>query len=148
MLPKEPPQLTAADAKPIAKRLHPVHPVVERAVGNERQRTRDGAGGAAPAGELGGALGPAAEARPEAGVLRGGGRRKEAAVLEPGGSCRADRAAVDPGREHADEEPAIESLVTRLEGAIAAAGIAQVHAPTIAHPARGRSRFSDLTTGG
>ena len=59
-------QLAAADAQPLGQRLDVGVLAVERAVGDQRQRPAHRVGGAAPEGEVGRDLGPAAQAGAEA----------------------------------------------------------------------------------
>ena len=70
----------------------------------------------------GGQLRPAAEARPEAGPLGGGGGIEEPAAVVVRYPGRTDGAAVDPGRGDADEEEPIEPGVPGVERALAGRG--------------------------
>ena len=68
MLAEQPPQLPLADAEPLGQGLDVA--VVERAGLDQRQRARDGVRRAAPGAEFGRGFRPAAQAGPEAGLLR------------------------------------------------------------------------------
>ena len=117
---------------------------VECALGDQRQRAAHRVGGAAPEGEVGRDLGPAAQAGPEPRLLRGRGRGEEAAVLELGQARRADRPAVDAGRGDAHEHTAVEAGVVGLEGAVVGSAVEQFHDRNLGCAGVGRSRFSDL----
>ena len=124
---EQPAELATADAQPVGQRVDPRLAAVQAAVGDERQRARDGVRGAPPGREVGRRLRAAAQARTEPRLLRGRGRREEAAVLELGAAGGTDRPAVDAGRGDADVDAAVVALVPRLEDPPAGYAIQQVH---------------------
>ena len=140
---EQPAQLPAADAQPLGQRLDAGLVLVQRALGDQRERAAHGIGRAAPEGKVGRDLGPAAQAGPEARLLRRGGRGEEPAVLEFRRARRADRPAVDAGRGHAHEHPAIEAGIVALEGAVVGLAIEQFHEGSFSRARGRRSRFSD-----
>ncbi len=71
----------------------------------------------------------------------------ELAVLELGRPCRTHGTAVDPRRRHAHEDAAVETLVARLERAVARLGIEPRHAMKVVAVGTRRSRFSDMVDG-
>jgi len=119
MLVEQAAQLAFAHAKAFRKRADSAFIAVETAFGDQRQRTRHRVGRAAPGRGVGRDLGPASEARAEAGTLRRRGTREEAAILALRRACWADRPAIDAGRGDADEEPAVETRIARRKRAIA-----------------------------
>src|SRR6185437_2839756 len=142
MLVEQAPELAPADAEPLGQRLD-AGVGVERAVGHERQRARHRVRAAAPEGEVGRGLRPAAQAGPEPRLLRRRRRGEEAAIGEFGRAGGADRPAIDPGRGHADEKPAVETRVARGECAVTGLMVEYVHEPSMAFLTAAHSRFSD-----
>ena len=91
---EEPAQMAGADAEPRGELVDAA--VVERAGVDQAQRPPDGGRGAQPGGRARRRLRPAAQAGPEARLLRGGGAGRSAGALRAA-SRRADRSAVDAG---------------------------------------------------
>ena len=139
------PQLPTADAKSPGQGLDVGVLAVECAVGDERQRPAHRVGRAAPEGEVGRDLRPAAQAGPKARLLRSGGRGEEAAVLELGRARGADRPAIDAGRGAAHEDMAVEASVVALESAVVGPVVEQFHRGTLLHTCAQRWPFSDLS---
>ena len=119
MLLEQPAQLTPADAQLLGEGLDAGLALVERPLGDHLQRAAHGIRGAAPEGEFGRDLRPAAQAGAEARLLGRGGGGVVAAVLELGRAGGTDRPAVDSGRGHAHEDAAVEAGVVAPEGLIA-----------------------------
>ena len=90
MLPEQPPELALADAEPSGQRID--IRLVQRAELDQRQRARDGVGGAAPGAEVRRGFRPAAQAGAKAGLLGRRGRRVERDVL-PSAACAPGRSA-------------------------------------------------------
>src|SRR3954454_13557846 len=96
MLTEKPPQLPCAEAKPVREAFDVV--IVQSASLDQRQRTRDRVGRAAPEREFRRCLGPAAQTRAEACLLCRRRRGVEADILELRGARRTYRPAVDARR--------------------------------------------------
>src|SRR5262249_38113929 len=97
--------------------------VLERRVLDQARRRLSDALGRIHAGIAGRKLGPAAQARPEAGRLGRGRARIKTAVLALRRADSAHRPAADPGRAQGDEEAAVEGRVMRAQGAVTGMGI-------------------------
>ena len=109
-------QVARADAEPGGERVD--RSLVERALVDERERPPHDGRGAEPGRGAGRGLGPAAQARPEAGVARRRRGGEVAHVRVAGARRRAHRPAVDAGRGDADEEPPVEAGIARAAGAV------------------------------
>jgi hypothetical protein len=133
MVLEQPPELAATDAQPLGQYLDIGIAAVERTLGDQGQGAVYRVGGAAPEGEVGRDLGPAAQAGPEARLLRRSGRGEEAAVLELGRARGADRPAIDAGRGAADEDVAVEASIVALESAVVGPVVEQFHRGTLLH---------------
>ena len=90
--------------------------ILEAALADEAQSTRDGVRGAKPGGRSGRAFGPAAKTGAETGFSSGGSGWEVATVFFLGGRRGADRAAIDPTADDSDEELAVEARVARKAG--------------------------------
>ncbi len=144
MLVEEAAELALAEAEAGGEGFDGGGRAVEGAVGDEGECAGDGIRSAAPGGELGCGLGPAAEAGTEAGFLRGGCGGEEAAVLRPGGAGGTDGAAIDAGGGDADEDQAVETGVPALECAIADFLCGEFHGRILSLVGGENSRFSDM----
>jgi len=140
-------KLPGADPQAIRQPLDVGLLAIERAFGNQRQGATDRVGAAAPKGEVGRDLRPAAQARPEAGLLGRRRRRVEATILETRHASRAYRPAVYLGRGDADEDAAIEAGIVALEGAVIRFAVEQFHRSSFPCGSGRCSRFSDLCIG-
>src|SRR4051812_36326339 len=130
MLAEQPAQLPGADTEPVTQALDVV--VVEPTGLDQRERARNGVGGAAPERKLGRNFRPATQAWAEAGFLRRRGRRIERDIFELRRARRADRPAVDSGGLDADEQSSVEAGVARRDCAVAS-GAVHIHHATILH---------------
>lgn len=93
---------------------------------DEREGARHGVRGATPRREVRRGFRPAPQARAKAGFVRRRGRWKELDVFALRCPRRTHRAAVDARRANANEQPSVETRVTRRQRAIAGARV-QVH---------------------
>ena len=109
-------EVARADAEPGGERVD--RALVERALVDERERAPHDGRGAEPGRGAGRGLGPAAQARPEAGLARRRRGREVAHVRVAGTRRRAHRPAVDAGRGDADEETPVEAGIARAAGAV------------------------------
>ena len=107
MLLEQPAKLALTDADPAGQRID--GSLVERAHFHQRERARDGVGGAAPGAKVGRGFRPATQAGPEPGFVCGGRGREENHILRSRCAGRADRPAVDAGGLDAGEQPAVEA---------------------------------------
>ncbi|MND66392.1 hypothetical protein D3C80_577850 [compost metagenome] len=73
---------------------------------------------------------PAAQTRPQACLLGGGGRREKQGIFRFGRRCRADRTTIDAGGSDTDEKASVEALVATGQGPVAHIMI-EVHAAMI-----------------
>ena len=115
--PEQAAELPRPDAEPTREALHGA--VVQRARGDQAERTRDDGRGPGPGGRAGRRLGAAAAAGAEAGGFGRGGAREPPDVLRLRRLHRTDRPAVDAGRDHAGEEAAVEAAVAAQHGLVA-----------------------------
>ena len=145
MLVEEAAQLAFAETEAGGKRIH--RGLVERPALDEHQCARHRVRRAVPSAAPRRGLGPAAQARAEAGGLRRGGGRVEDDILAPRRPRRADRPAIDAGRPDAGEEAAVEAGIARRDRPIAGVEI-EIHAERLVCPGREVSPFSDIVTAG
>ena len=117
MLVEQPTQLALTDAKASGERIDVR--IIERAVFDQAQGTRDRIRRAAPSAEIGRCFRPAAQTRAKARFLRGGRGRKENDILRQRRARRTDRAAIDAGGRDAGEEASIEAGIALSDGAVA-----------------------------
>ncbi len=97
VLKEESAKLAFAEAEALCELLYGGFVAVECAGVDQRQRARDGRGGASPRGEMGSRFRAAAEAWAESCFLCCGGRAEEPAVLKLRRARRADGPAIDAG---------------------------------------------------
>ena len=134
MLVEQAPELTLAHAEPRRQGFDVA--VIERAGFDQAERARDGVGTAAPEGQVGRGLRPAAQTGAKAGFLRRGGGGEEEHVLALRRRGRAERPAIDAGRRDRNEQAAIEPTVPGFDRAVTGV-IVHVHVRMMAHGAGG-----------
>src|SRR5690606_31132123 len=117
VLDEEARQLPRADAEALREIVDAL--VLESAAFDQSQGSRHRARGAVPGGEIGCDFRTASQARAESGLPGRGGRGEELDVRAAGRSGGTDGTAVHTGRPDANEQPAVESRVTRLDDAVA-----------------------------
>ena len=130
MLQEQPPQVPRGDAEPIGEGIDAV--AIERAFADQPQAARHHARRAGPGRRARRRFGPAAQARPEAGGLRGRGGRVVADVFVLRRSRRADRPAINARARDGDEELAVEARIARSPRPIADPAVQLHHRPSLA----------------
>ena len=138
---KQPGQVTAAQAQLQGKVFHAA--VVQATLADVPQGPRHGGRGAQPGRCTGGSLGAAPLAGPEPRLFSCGGTQVEFHVLAARSHRRAHGPAVDSGGFHAGEEPAVETGVAALDGAVTDVGI-EFHDPQSTGSCVVVSPFSDI----
>ena len=122
-------ELTLGVAEPAGETGDPV--AVDCAVEDQADRPGGDVRPTEPFGRSGRGVRPAPQARPEPGLLGGGGREVEADVLGLGSLRRAARPAVDAGRRDGGEEPPVEAGVPATDRPVTVVEIGE-HAVIVA----------------
>src|SRR6185437_1233958 len=134
-------QLAHAVAKARGETRHAI--AIDDAVADQAHRACDHVGAPVPLGRARGRIGTTALARPEAGLLRRGGRGVEAHVLALGRHRWTARPAVDASRGHRREEPPVKAGVPGAGGLVATLEILD-HLSSVTDPQANVWRYYDI----